>query len=294
MSHARTQSFRLGIGEYETAKEGEAHGEQSIADARDSFINTIGKEASDVLKDLRDLFDSYRDAVLNKPPDGPPENLLRHLLTDEDEMARCQELCSQAQIEFRQALFAWSKKWNLDADWCREWGRLQLWYWSELPGEKECLGIYFPEHGGSLLVPTPPEGLPRWIPEIQTKKAYLDELEEQAERRVDSDALLRLGEVSYRKAFIKTIRARAEALCEEVEKHLSVHEPSLRRVPEVRSLLTHMTWTVKYQVRGMNFRQIALKSEVTSQAVAKAVRSALELIDLREREGARQGRPREG
>jgi len=62
-------------------------------------------------------------------------------------------------------------------------------------------------------------------------------------------------------------------------------------VPRFRSLQKHLEWLVWYQVKGLNFSEVARLTQYGTRTVSAEVHAAAELIGLRLRP-PRRGRPR--
>lgn len=103
-------------------------------------------------------------------------------------------------------------------------------------------------------------------------------------------AILRLGESSHRRAFVRTIIAAVEGYCVEVEKNLERKGYVRPRPGEKRNLTQHFEWAVKYQIAGLGWSRIGGLSGVNPSAVQKAVTDLLRFIGLPQRPIAR-GRP---
>ena len=136
------------------------------------------------------------------------------------------------------------------------------------------------------------KGFPQWSANIESRRKYLDYIAKTAKRRLESDPVLSQGDPSHRTALIETVVKRASEYSKQVDERYQ--SAGWKPVEEKRELKKHLSWSIKYQVRAINFSQIARESKpiVKPQAVIKAVRSTLAIIGLIERAGNGRGRPR--
>jgi hypothetical protein len=203
----------------------------------------------------------------------------------------------------------WSKKFNLDAEWCREFAvmTLQLAKILNEPGEAirirklhsslwhmlattiidiwpmvKTLSIWKNSLIWAAVNPSldPPEGLPVWTPCIETRDAYLARVEHQVRICLDS-SILKLLTPKLRTDVVACIRNRANEYCERVSRLYP--EPLWKKVKVKPNLERDISWTVEFQVLGKPYKTIAGHSEVETSTVKRAVEDTLELIDLRAR-----------
>jgi len=147
---------RLGYGSYERQ-----NGEQSKEDLRNRFFAAITEHAKHVLKNLYDeSFKLYLDAGLGFKVDankvmleGLNPNEQARKLAREWNRHRWNRPQWQRHFEtgpitydkrkekFRQSLFEWSRRFNLNAAWCREYAYETLDHWSHAHPDHEHLSF---------------------------------------------------------------------------------------------------------------------------------------------------------
>jgi hypothetical protein len=151
--------LRLGNGEYESVIEGREP--PSVHHARDVFLMTLSGMLPEVLRDLeRNSLEYYRKSGLHFD-DAAHRERLKHLNQYDRirEMTRLQQHHRWSSPEWRnfeeeeitydqslsalqKSIFQWSRKWRLDASWCRERAFHTLDYWCSYPdSHKNSCGI---------------------------------------------------------------------------------------------------------------------------------------------------------
>ncbi len=194
------------------------------------------------------------------------------------------------------SLVQWSRDWRLDVDWCREaaYESLMRYYRTGATGSLSSNQFHhrFDLHTRSGLDMTldPPEGLEEYWPLFLTRDDYLDQVNDRVLAEIHSIPLLRLGEISHKRAFVRTILAAAENYCVKVEKYLEKEGYVRPKAGEKRNLPLHLEWAVRYQIQELGWSRIAELAGVKPSAVQKAVTELLKLIDLPQRSIAK-GRP---
>lgn len=194
------------------------------------------------------------------------------------------------------SLLKWSRDWRLDAEWCREaaYESLRRYYRAVPPDSLSINEFHYrfdlPTRGDLDMSLPPPEGLEEYWPLFVSRDEYLNQVNDQALVEIHGNALLRLGESSHGRAFVKTIVDAAEKYCVEVEDALEKQGYVRPKAGEKRNLTEHLEWAVLYQIEGLGWSRIADLAGVNPSAVQKAVTELLKLIDLPQRSIAR-GRP---
>jgi hypothetical protein len=194
------------------------------------------------------------------------------------------------------SLVKWSQGWQLDANWCREaaYESLVRYHRAQPSGSLSTNQFHhrfdLPTRGDLDMSLTPPEGLEEYWPLFLNRDDYLDQVNDQALVEIHSVPILRLGEISHGRAFVKTIVAAAEVYCIEVEQYLEKKGYVRPKAGEKRNLPLHLEWAVLYQLNGLGWSRIAELTGVQPSVVQKAVTELLRLIDLPQRPIAK-GRP---
>jgi hypothetical protein len=194
------------------------------------------------------------------------------------------------------SLVQWSRDWRLDADWCREaaYESLMRYYRADVSGSLSSNQFHhrfdLPTRSGLDMTLDPPEGLEEYWPLFLTRDDYLDQVNDRALAEIHLVPLLRLGEISHKRAFVRTILAAAENYCVKVEKYLEKEGYVRPKAGEKRNLPLHLEWAVRYQIQQLGWSRIAELADVKPSAVQKAVTELLKLIDLPQRSIAK-GRP---
>jgi hypothetical protein len=194
------------------------------------------------------------------------------------------------------SLVKWSRDWWLDADWCREaaYESLMRYYRAGASGSLSSNQFHhrfdLPTRSGLDMTLDPPEGLEEYWPLFLTREDYLEQVNDRALAEIHSVPLLRLGEISHTRAFVRTIVRAAENYCVKVEKYLEKEGYVRPKAGEKRNLPLHLEWAVLYQIHELGWSRIAELAHVKPSAVQKAVTELLKLIDLPQRSVAK-GRP---
>jgi hypothetical protein len=249
---------------------------------RDQFLNTVAEYEPGVCQAL------YGEPlVLFEKLDGHDH------LSWEDFMTAGKTSDCEAFID---RLLAWSQDWQLDADWCREAAYESLLRYhraqpsGSLSNNEFHHRFYLPTRPDLDMTLPPPEGLEEYWPLFLSRDDYLNQVKDRALAEINAVPLLRLGEISHARAFVKAIVAAAENYCVEVEMHLEKEGYIRPKVSEKRNLPRHLEWAVLYQMEGLGWSRIAELARVNPPAVQKAVIELLRLIDLPQRPIAK-GRP---
>jgi hypothetical protein len=151
-----------------------------------------------------------------------------------------------------ESLLKWPRDWWLDADWCREAAYESLSRYQRAEPYESLSSNQFhhrfnlPTRGDLDMTLTPPKDLEEYWPLFLSRADYLDQVNDQALAEIHSIEILRLGEISHRRAFVKTIVAAAEKYCVEVENHLEKQGYVRPKVGEKRNLTEHLEWAVLY------------------------------------------------
>jgi hypothetical protein len=213
-----------------------------VEDARNAFLFAIEEIAPPVLEDL---------AVCVRPAHREATPLAR----------RAWQWHSTA-ADLRSALDGWAKRWNLDAEWCRETALRTLAEW-EMPWEGERQLSWSPRHSGWMQAEPVPGPAP-WTPGGgRSPSAVRRELRKWYE--------LQLGHLAAQER-----AAKAEML--------PIERPRFSRAAYLQA--------VRYQVLGKPFNQIG-RGARDPKPISVSVRSILRLIGIPARTPDRGGRPRQ-
>jgi hypothetical protein len=194
------------------------------------------------------------------------------------------------------SLLNWSRDWRLDADWCREaaYESLAHCYCADSSASISLKEFHYrfdlPTRLNLDMTLPPPEGLKEYWPHLISRAFYLEQVDDHAEAEIHLDPLLRLGESSHKRAFVKTIVAAAERYCVKVEKYLEKQGYTRPKRGAKRNLTQHLEWAVMYQIKGLGWSQIARLSRVKASSVQKQVVELLNFTGLSPR-SIRKGRP---
>ena len=286
-----------------TIEIGEYDGGQLPHQVRHSFLLTIRKRVPLVLEELRDetfkLFLIAKDESADSAPrrtKAEVEQLNRIIVEGtikSQEIALLRESFNKSQFNHNnqilavlQSLFEWSKRWNLDADWClfralrtlHSWSRHRA-YVEDLQWSTLLFGVDDPEGE-----PLPPDGFPAWNVFEDSKRAYQQIIEASARNRLDNDPILSKIESSHRENFLRELKPVVKRYQDKVGRFYDAR--GYERINRLE-LIKHIGWTVDFQVSQMRFREIANNSNVAPQAVSKEVKFILKLIDLKQRSAPR-------
>lgn len=188
--------------------------------------------------------------------------------------------------ELRNGIERWAQRWNLTAEWCMAvafatlqeggfWGDRRktlcektLFGKMRLMREQERL-----EQSGEA---GNPEGLPVYDAAI-SREVYFERIRVRAAHAIQKDPVLRYGKRPQANKFIESIleHRRIVEYCERVEK-LRSFTPKERR-----ELERHLTWAVRFQVKGESQIAIATSDDVEPAAVSKAIKPLMRELGLR-------------
>jgi len=261
---------------------------------RAAFFRSISQVAPEVKDTLnRRSYKLYCDIIENN------EDLYSSTISYKD-------LMQDPQLKpLQESLTVWATTYNLTASWCYERAleallRMRI---GNYDGDDEDWGglVLSWELFKSVDDMIPPlNGFKSYLPGVQTRNAYLreckDALQKEEEEKISRSQILSLGSTAILKRFNDSILAKVESYCDKVEKWFSAQGDWQRRYswPEIES---HITWTVKFQVCGLNFSMITRENEATARkkieavtTVKRAVEKMLRKIGL-EKRTVSPGRP---
>ena len=184
----------------------------------------------------------------------------------------------------REFLTAWSKRWHLDAGWVRERAFEKLCFWlSEREEYRICdLGV----GTGSAVSMTAPEGLPTYYTGQMTRSRYLELVRSTVTLKLRQDELLNRGDFE---PFVESIVRGAESYCDAAERQW---DPAATK----QDLKRDIDWTIKFQIQGRAYAEIAAEDlpgiRQADDLVRKAVSDILKRIELPRRfvkRGRKQG-----
>jgi hypothetical protein len=243
--------LRLGNGEYESAIEG--RDPPSAHHARDVFLMTLSEMLPEVLRDLeRSSLEYYRKSGLHFD-DAAHQERLKHLNQYDRirEMTRLQQHHRWSSPEWnnfeeeeitydqnlsalQKSIFQWSRKWRLDASWCRERAFHTLDYWCSYPDSHKRLAWNY-EPVWETVVAFRQGEHPRFRFEYKTlypREGHRSRLEQ------------RITE-----AFRRELKAFLDSR-EQIAK-----EAGMKPVPKKREK-SHFEWLICFQVKGMSPKEI--------------------------------------
>lgn len=188
---------------------------------------------------------------------------------------------------------AWVKRWNLNADWCKDVAFATLHAWScaspELPK------LFFQHAGGGGFIPAspdPPTGFPKYHPYCGWRDHYLEFVRSKVLKAIGDNPLLNQAPRPGRKAFADSIVAKAEEYCRSVEDIYDRAGWIRCRSNEKMNLKQQLDWTVRFQVSGKTSSEVAEEANVEQTTVSRAVREILSILPLPPRSDSGPGRIR--
>jgi hypothetical protein len=246
---------RIGYGSYERK-----NGEQSKEDLRNRFFAAISKHAKHVLNDLYDepfkLYlqaglgfnvDAYKEGVEVLNPDERAKKLARAWTKHRWNHPVWQHHFESRPItydkrkeKFRQSLNEWSRRYNLDAAWCREYAYETLDHWSHYRPNRKNLSfqlhvvsrsVFSRKHDTEWFVFKRRVPHPQFVP-IEIAKV---ELRETFERQ------------------LKEFFSRLEAAAKEMQDYMPTKEAYETRKS---TLNERLCWLVEHIVYGKSYQTI--------------------------------------
>lgn len=213
--------------------------------------------------------------------------------------------------KIRKAILRWSRKWNLDADWCRDLGldtvgrwateedTVDVGEWGHMPGVVRYYSdLNSEEEKGFLLF----DGQPRYLPYKQKRREYLDDLHNRLQETIRKDPLWRAcHEGSYKRRITSLIQGIREDIekryCVRVEDYYKRHDRD--RFEDERNIDKYIKWTVQAQVGNTPLSTIAESENLFNGAVPntsyvrREVLKVLKAIELPPRQQMlKPGRPK--
>jgi hypothetical protein len=180
--------------------------------------------------------------------------------------------------------------WHLSSDWLHDISIDTLKTWSFYDRKPDRLWFEVPIHGGAVpATPEVPDGLLEYEPLFDSRESYLYSLQEYARERLERDLLFRQGDMKRAAAFAKTITV--PGYCDEVERCYEAAGFLRSKPDEKRNLSRDLEWTIRFQVQGEKFTDIAGES-VEISTVIRAVEGMLNLTGLQKRQNSKRGRQR--
>ncbi|MDX6443002.1 MAG: hypothetical protein QOH71_76 [Blastocatellia bacterium] len=202
--------------------------------------------------------------------------------------------CPQV-VELRGALDRWAARYNLNASvgksWCLKAAFYTLDEWERSTENYKQIG--FSTFGISDRSPylkniQEPPGLQEWDPEYEEREAYIGRVIKTT--KVDAPAIRILENPKILRQLLANVRTEAHKYCDAVEGHY--RQNGWEKIRNLESILKHLEWTVRFQVRKETLSAIANTANVTVPSVKKEVERILCLIGLEKRPDSRPGRPR--
>jgi hypothetical protein len=188
---------------------------------------------------------------------------------------------------------AWVRSWNLSAKWCIRAAFATLQFWSCSSREITELSFSLPSGGGGVPTPPdPPKGFPNYPPYVMSQDYYLEMVRDRTLAAIRDNSLLRHGSRLQTKAFVESIVDKAKRYCRTVEEVYVESEWKRCRKSEKKNLKQHLEWTVKFQVGGKTFSELAEAAHVEQTTVSRAVRDILSILPLTQRPDSKPGRIR--
>ena len=257
--------LRFGNGEFESRTENAIP--PSVYHARDYFLEVVKKLSPDVLTDLsKKPFDCYRKTGLHFDAMAHEERL-KHLNTYDKirEMARLRTHHEWNSPDWRRifeveeitydepmgalqnSIFEWSRKWNLDAVWCRERAYHTLDFWCSFPELPENL-VWNYEPAWETIAAFRQGEHPSFIFESKTLYPRVG-MRAEVERRLTEE-----------------FRAQLKAFLDKREK--MAKDAGLNPVRKKREDM-HFVWLISFQVKEMSYERILARYFPNEYATAK-------------------------
>lgn len=297
--------MEMSYGLYERAEERTASREA----ARYCFLEIIRARVPKVLEELRDgPLNIYLETGLNYPSldyknwggrDWERTDIWNNIKHGASWL-------DAREIIFGRSILNWANRYNLIEEeanrhhhWLLNCVISTIQHWKHSPDALEQLSWTYPRHlwpGLVLLVKPPKKGLPEWMANLESREAYISHIREGASKRVNGDPYLSMMQKSHLNAAVQTIGNEVSELSKYLDRVEERYQSQgWKRVDNKKKLQRHMEWTVKFQVQGINYSQVARESkpQVTMQAIRKEINFTLALIGLQRRKGIGPGRPRD-
>ena len=273
---------RRSVGQYDLFDRNNPNGKLTTAAVRNDFFDAVRELTPKVLEDLGNAPLKALQAAHAEVPiiDAQLPNWAFIRTTAED---------FPSVRVFHDELTAWAARWNLEAEWCLTTAFQTLCDWIERPRLKDelifsRLNIAAARSRKDI---EPPEALEiaPWFPTIQTRRAY----EEYVDAALSKGRLSLLDPTLAKKAR-KTLKPHAEDYCDRVEEHAKKDEKQLKPVTPAQRLISyasHIRWAARVRTTGKDpetiaeeFQHIAEEEEHNVEAIKKAVRAILMLLEL--------------
>jgi len=282
------QTPRLAVGEFD--------GGQVVTIARRLFLSQLRERIPQVSEQLRDEAlgllllaknNSNSPALSTATVAGRRQSVIEGTINSQEIAALRKDLekgrydADKHFSAFLRSIFDWTKRWNIEAEWCLFRALKTLNSWSrykplldDLQWSLSLSGLDNPEGE-----PQPPVGFPAWNVFDDSNRVYKLKVENCARQRIVDDPMSQ-AEKSHREAFIRSLLPTVLKYQDTV---ISFYREKGFKPVNRKELIKHMKWTVDFQVAGETFKGIARDSRVEPQAVTKAVKAVLQLIELKQR-----------
>ncbi len=191
------------------------------------------------------------------------------------------------------ALAVWAGRWHLEAEWCLDNACWTLDTFRVLPEDERTEWLI----GGSSWIRlndsefahlTPPSGFLVWDADYEFRAKYVERAERQIKEHIEQSPFLSNLKAKLKRGVIDEVMSKVNAYCDEVLKVYdaqvdSAGNPTWKRAESKKDLLRNIAWAVKFQVREMNFSDIADAEKVSISTVKREVDNTLALIGLQRR-----------
>ncbi len=246
---------RLGATDYEWPGR-----ERSRVIARSRFLEAVRKHAPEVLEDLQ----------------AEPLELEMRIATTEtlsiprtwQDLVQAVEGGDSNLVSLRDAVLAWSRRWHVDVDWCRDQALWTLMRWERVPADDPAHTTWSLERGSQF------QPVVRGWPPFRFYHAPWD----------PTDTSRTIAAQAIRSAFEQKLAHYLDSVEE------AAQASGMRSTPEKRSD-DHFAWLARYQIGGESFERLAKDVFRDRRTVAAGIKDAARLIDLPLRSPGRPGRP---
>lgn len=246
--------------------------------AQHEFLREIKRSAPEVLDDLsEESFALYRE-IRGEPIEYQRRLRGEELTPQENEIANADFYVTSAiwrditegnPAEFApvdESLRQWSRRWNLDADWCRAFAFFAMATWLMVPDKRterdwNYIGINW--------------GIPFEVEHFKFEWAWHPL---RSQRTVIESVMRKMFEKEMKK-YLDRIEQRL------VEKTGAVR-------PRKKTQAAHFAWLVSYQIKGESQSAISKRVHASRQTVADGIKLTANLCDLKLRHPNPSGHPR--
>lgn len=216
-------------------------------------------------------------------------------------------------MNLRRALLVWADRWNINAEWCLDYGLslLDEDYRSQIKRNIFDEQEPYPAHGkqtergmtfsetlrNSVLIglleallnehgdlPSPPQGWPEWNPIREKRQAYIQRVTRDVLKIIEANRYMSALPKVRKRGLISSVASIAQQYCKKIEERKK--QANIQPIKLSRNIERNLLWSVKFQVAGMTYSALADEFIITQkpksrQSAKRRVREGVHIATVK-------------